>query len=290
VNGPLKDPVALATALGALAPGPSVSEIDWVLRQASFDVCGDFRAGEQARFASLLEACGARCFATGPGEPPSVALRFVDRLAPAKAAACVGIGGVAYATEVPLVPLAAGATLIVLGVRAFRWTPAEVRLSGERVTGLLGAVDPTLFDEMWLGRRGAQEPARAAFRECVEALVDVSAAVRNAASHLTQPEWRSLDAAVVPLAASLARVATVGSRATSAPTRPRGDDARSAYRVPQESTDGPARFLHTAAARLESITAALVVGQAESALSALRDLEAEARSAGLAGGAGGKSV
>lgn len=218
VIGPVQDSAKLATAFARLAPSMSVSDVDWVLRQSTFDVTGEFRTREETRLRAILNVCGARYFVESGNEAPTSRRWSVDRRAAAKVGTVVAIGAAAVVWTVPIVPIVAVAMLALFAARATSKVACEIVIARARAAELLDVVPSSALDEARIAARATGQDTRDSFRAGFAALLDVAAFARKDAGHLTREELGKLDATVARLVRPFARLAATAttSRALTA--------------------------------------------------------------------------
>ena len=226
----------LVRLLATLSQEPA-EIIGLLLDRGRFEIDIDVTKAQGASLEATLAAAGLHFRSSEQAySSPSRALRWAGgRKVGARLAVTAAMGGAALAFGVPLVPIAAVLTSLILVGSAARLVPDRLSVSRPIADQTLAAIDPAVLGEVRTARAGISDPGAARrLRTCLDHVAEITWVVRANGAHLLQPDLGRLDGQIHQLLRHTSKLAVSADRLRAAqeeaaPPAPRAslDEARS---------------------------------------------------------------
>jgi hypothetical protein len=232
----LSDHDKLVRLLATLSQEPAET-IGFLIDRGRFEIDIDVTKAQGASLEAMLATAGLHFRSSEQVySSPSHGLRWAGgRKVGARLAITVAMGGAALAFGVPLVPIAAVLTSLILVGSSARFVPARLSVSKPIADQTLAVVDPAVLAEVRAARAGISDPGAARrLRTCVDHVAEITWVVRANGAHLLQPDLGRLDGQIHQLLRQTSKLAVSADRLRApeeeaAPRAPRVklDEARS---------------------------------------------------------------
>lgn len=215
----------------------STGTAGWLLDRGRFEIDIDVTKAQGVWLEAMLAAAGLGFRSSEHAfSSASHGLRWAgDRDVGARLAITVVMGGAALAFGVPLVPIAALVTSLLIAARAVRLVPERLAVSRSVADQALAIVDPAALAAARVARAVMSDPgAVRSLRSCVEHVGEITWMVRTNGAHLLQPDLGRLDEQIhlllrqtSKLAVSVDRLRAPADDSATAPQRLKRDETRS---------------------------------------------------------------
>jgi hypothetical protein len=250
----------------------STETAGWLLDRVRFEIDIDVTKAQGAWLEAMLAAAGLGFRSSDQAfSSASHRLRWAGgRDVGARLAITVAMGGAALAFGVPLVPIAAVVTSLVVAARAVRLVPDRLTIARSVVDRSLAVVDPAALAAARAARAVMSDPgAILRLRSCVDHVAEITWVVRTGGAHLLQPELGRLDDQIhlllrqtSKLAVSVDRLRAPADDSATAEQRSKLDETRSEIERSLDeierslaATRNDVRELHGAEARGQALAA-----------------------------------
>ncbi len=123
------------------------------------------------------------------------------------------MGGAALALGVPLVPVAAALTSLLLVAGSARFVPERLSISRPIADQTLAVIEPAVLAEVRAARAGLSDPGAARrLRSCVDHVAEITWVIRANGAHLLQPDLGRLDEQIHQLLRQTTKLAVSADR------------------------------------------------------------------------------
>ena len=189
----------------------SAETAGWLVDRARFRLDIDVTTAQGAWLEGLLATAGLR-FRSSDQAFSSVShgLRWAgDRAVGARLAITVATGGAALVFGIPLVPIAAVVTSLVVAARAMRFVPDRLVIDRSVVDRALAVIDPAALAAARAARSALSDAgAIRRLRSCVDHVAEITWVVRTDGAHLLQTDLGRLDEQIHLLLHQTSRLAS----------------------------------------------------------------------------------
>lgn len=210
----LSDSDRLVRLLATLTHEPA-EILRFLLDRGRFDLDVEVTKAQGAWLETMLATAGLHVRSTEQVfSSPSHGLRWAGgQQLGARLAITMAMGGAALAFGVPLVPIAAVLTSLILAGTATRLVPDRISVTRVIADQTLVVIDPAALDEARAARAGLSDPDTIRrLRSCVEHVAEIAWTVRAGGAHLLQPEIGRLDGQIHQLLRQTSRLSLTVDR------------------------------------------------------------------------------